>query len=377
MPDILPLHRKIVLKSVLTAEKQPVPADKTYNELSRLSENAFHAAAEALLSDGLLAYLPGFGGRYRIPKDVEEHEELAEAQRANLENLHREIVLACVPEDGTPKGNITLHQESGLTEQAYWLAHDSLIVNGALRAGKGKGGSVSLVVEMPSDLPPDNTTTSKHPATDPNDTQTKGEAVRNGARPEGRPEDLGDEIIRPKINYSHVLAELSVNSKYPCEVIRELISNSYDAGATELRYYPLLQAELEGFVFFDNGTGMSHTDKVNGTSPYESFFSIGYSTKTLGEGIGYKCQGAKLAFACRKLVLITRCEGEERWRYKLIHNPREQLTKDTDISPGYESEPWTILREDISRKPNKNTQRILHTLMDSQKQQKMFLSTTS
>jgi len=173
---------------------------------------------------------------------------------------------------------------------------------------------------------------------------------------------MGNGTLKPKINYFHVLAELSVNSKYPCEVIRELISNSYDARATELRYYPLLQPELEGFIFFDNGTGMSHTTQVNGTSPYESFFSIGYSTKTLGDCIGYKCQGAKLAFACKKFLLITRCEDEEEWRYKIIANPREELTKDTDISPHHTSEPWIILRENITRKPNKNTQRIFHTL---------------
>lgn len=32
---------------------------------------------------------------------------------------------------------------------------------------------------------------------------------------------MGNGVIKPRINYSHVLAELSVNSKYPCEVIRE------------------------------------------------------------------------------------------------------------------------------------------------------------
>jgi hypothetical protein len=33
--------------------------------------------------------------------------------------------------------------------------------------------------------------------------------------------------IRCRINYKHTLSELSVNRKDPCEVIRELISNSY------------------------------------------------------------------------------------------------------------------------------------------------------
>jgi hypothetical protein len=361
VPDILKLHRKIVLKSLHSAENKPVRVD-TLKEQSGLTDEAFSAATEALVANGLLGYLPGYGGKYKIAKDKDHDKELVEAEATTLEGLHRDILLACVPEDGTSKGNISLQQEAGLAEQAYWVAHDSLIGDGALKAGKGKGGSVWRVVEAPSDLPQGKTTTSKPPSTDPDDSQTEEGDVGKGTKSEGGLEHPGVEVIRPKINYSHVLAELSVNSKYPCEVIRELISNSYDARATEIRYYPLLQSELDGFLFFDNGTGMSHTQKVNGTSPYESFFSIGYSTKTLGEGIGYKCQGAKLAFACRKLVLITRCDGEERWRYKVIHNPREQLTKDTDIAPTYEMEPWTKLREDISRKPNKNTQRILHTL---------------
>lgn len=44
----------------------------------------------------------------------------------------------------------------------------------------------------------------------------------------------------PDISYTHVLSELSVNRKDPCEVIRELISNSYDAQASIIEIYPLL-----------------------------------------------------------------------------------------------------------------------------------------
>lgn len=62
----------------------------------------------------------------------------------------------------------------------------------------------------------------------------------------------------PEIDYKHVLSELSVNRKDPCEVIRELISNSYDAKASNIKIYPLFQ--YEGFIFFDNGTGLSETE---------------------------------------------------------------------------------------------------------------------
>ena len=81
----------------------------------------------------------------------------------------------------------------------------------------------------------------------------------------------------PVISYSHILSELSVNRKDPCEVIRELISNSYDAHASNIEIYPLLQEK--GFIYFDDGIGLNETQEINGITPYVAFFSIGKSTK--------------------------------------------------------------------------------------------------
>ena len=69
-------------------------------------------------------------------------------------------------------------------------------------------------------------------------------------------------VQNPEICYSHVLSELSVNREDPCEVIRELISNSYDAGALIIEIYPLL--DKKGFIFFDNGDGLSQNKVING-----------------------------------------------------------------------------------------------------------------
>jgi len=74
----------------------------------------------------------------------------------------------------------------------------------------------------------------------------------------------------PEIDYKHVLSELSVNRKDPCEVIRELISNSYDADASKIKIFPLLKEK--GFIYFDNGTGLSETTEINGITPYKAFF---------------------------------------------------------------------------------------------------------
>ena len=79
--------------------------------------------------------------------------------------------------------------------------------------------------------------------------------------------------LYPIISYNHILSELSVNRQDPCEVIRELISNSYDANASQIQIYPLLQEK--GFIFFDDGIGLNETEETNGITPYRAFFSIG------------------------------------------------------------------------------------------------------
>ncbi|WP_143195798.1 hypothetical protein [Archangium sp. Cb G35] len=53
-----------------------------------------------------------------------------------------EKLLGFVPEDGTAIGNIRLRGFLGWKEQRYWDVRDSLIENGILLIGRGKGGSV-------------------------------------------------------------------------------------------------------------------------------------------------------------------------------------------------------------------------------------------
>ena len=163
----------------------------------------------------------------------------------------------------------------------------------------------------------------------------------------------------PEIDYKHVLSELSVNRKDPCEVIRELISNSYDARASSIKIYPLFQ--YEGFIFFDNGTGLSETEVINGITPYKAFFSIGKSTKIPGESIGYKCQGSKLCFASKKFTLITRCKNEENWRSISIDNPKDNLSPKYDIQSNLDHTPWQTIRSSFST-PNILTTTILGEL---------------
>src|SRR5690606_38282143 len=61
---------------------------------------------------------------------------------------------------------------------------------------------------------------------------------------------------------------------------------------------------------------------------------IGKSTKTKGAGIGYKCQGSKLCFACSRILVATRFDdGSTNWVYKIVENPRNNLDVNFSISP--------------------------------------------
>jgi hypothetical protein len=146
--------------------------------------------------------------------------------------------------------------------------------------------------------------------------------------------------LNPSIDFKHVLSELSVNRTDPCEVIRELISNSYDANAKYIRYSPII--EQDGFIFYDNGIGLDLEKSEKGISSYEAFFSIGRSTKTKGTSIGYKCQGSKLCFAASRFLVITKTK-KSNWIYKIIENPRENLTPSFNIYPSTTTKPSEIL----------------------------------
>jgi hypothetical protein len=140
--------------------------------------------------------------------------------------------------------------------------------------------------------------------------------------------------MHPQIEFRHVLGELSVNRNDPCEVIRELISNSYDADADNIHYAPI--TGRSGFAFLDNGSGLSLKVGVAGISPWEAFFSIGKSTKSKGAGIGYKCQGSKLCFASKRIFVATCFDGSDgQWAYKVIENPRNNLDVSYSIDPDY------------------------------------------
>lgn len=170
-------------------------------------------------------------------------------------------------------------------------------------------------------------------------------------------------VMHPEIDFKHVLSELSVNRRYPCEIVRELVSNAYDAKARRIEIYPIPQKR--GFVFFDDGIGLSEViDPSKKIAPYVAFFSIGRTTKTKGTGLGYKCQGSKLCFASTRFAVITRCAGELVFRFKLLENPRATLDIQRDITPEHTTEPWKCV-EQLLDLPDEQTKGVIDRLGQS------------
>lgn len=171
--------------------------------------------------------------------------------------------------------------------------------------------------------------------------------------------------LYPMQSFEHTLREISVNRNDPCELVRELISNSYDASAKNIHIFPLY--DQKGLIYFDDGNGLSQSDSdsVKGILPYEAFFSIGKGTKTPGDQIGYKCQGSKLCFACKRFSLITRCKSENQWRWVSLRQPKSVLNEKYNIEPQPTSMPWEVLANDLLGMGGKSTSTVLSILTQS------------
>jgi adenine-specific DNA-methyltransferase len=69
----------------------------------------------------------------------------------------RDLILTLLPADGTAKGNLSLlasikDQIPDVTEEDYWLARDSLVDDGVIAKGRGRGGSVYRLPQDEADI---------------------------------------------------------------------------------------------------------------------------------------------------------------------------------------------------------------------------------
>ncbi|WP_380675536.1 ATP-binding protein [Salinigranum sp. GCM10025319] len=105
---------------------------------------------------------------------------------------------------------------------------------------------------------------------------------------------------RPKVNEINEFLEIASDFEDPLELIRESLSNSYDAGATDVLIRIRTSPTGSDITIEDDGEGMSQRD-------LESFFDLGNSRKT--DGIGYKGHGTKIFYKSDGIKVNTSKDG--------------------------------------------------------------------
>lgn len=114
--------------------------------------------------------------------------------------------------------------------------------------------------------------------------------------------------IVPKVDKTQEFIEIANDFSNPLDLVREAISNSYDAQATEISIeFCVIKQYGESIlkiILKDNGTGMS----LDGL---QNFFDLGNSTRR-GDGytIGEKGHGTKVYFNSRKIDVKTNNDGK-------------------------------------------------------------------
>lgn len=112
------------------------------------------------------------------------------------------------------------------------------------------------------------------------------------------------ETKTPKVNEVNEFLEIASDFEDPLEVIRESLSNSYDAHATEVVIEIRQRPQGSEIIIEDDGMGMTPEN-------LESFFDLGNSTKRGAEeeSIGYKGHGTKIFYKSDRIEVNTAAEG--------------------------------------------------------------------
>lgn len=122
--------------------------------------------------------------------------------------------------------------------------------------------------------------------------------------------------LTPGVNKPREFLEIAKDFKDPKEIIREALSNSWDAGASKVTLkFDLIQ--IPGTYkkkivvsIADDGEGMSSLKRGEAnTSEIEDFFSLGYSNKPYGS-IGTKGHGTKIYYKSSGIFVDTWKNGK-------------------------------------------------------------------
>lgn len=140
--------------------------------------------------------------------------------------------------------------------------------------------------------------------------------------------------IRPRVNEAREFLEIAKDFKDPKEIIREALSNSWDAGASnvtlkfDLTQIPGTYRKKIVVSISDDGEGMSSIKRgESNTSELEDFFNLGDSNKPHGT-IGTKGHGTKIYYKSNGISVDTWKNGRH------IH-------AETEVPP------WQSLRKGI------------------------------
>lgn len=141
--------------------------------------------------------------------------------------------------------------------------------------------------------------------------------------------------LRPRVNEAREFLEIAKDFKDPKEIIREALSNSWDAGASKvILKFDLVRIHMSRrkkivVDIIDDGEGMSSTKREGvSTSEIEDFFNLGDSNKPYGS-IGTKGHGTKIYYKSNGILVDTWKNG------KHIH-------AETEVAPW-----WTLKNGDV------------------------------
>lgn len=114
-------------------------------------------------------------------------------------------------------------------------------------------------------------------------------------------------IITPKVDETQEFIEIANDFSNPLDLVREAISNSYDAGSSEIKIsFEVVKQYGESIlkiILKDNGSGMT-------SEQLQNFFDLGNSTRREDENtIGEKGHGTKVYFNSKKIEVKTSCSN--------------------------------------------------------------------
>ena len=121
---------------------------------------------------------------------------------------------------------------------------------------------------------------------------------------------------KPQVNEINEFLEIASDFENPLELIRESLSNAYDANAEEVDIIIRSRSRGSDIIIEDDGEGMNEEELA-------SFFDLGNSTKS--DSIGYKGHGTKIYYKSDEIVVNTTKDGTS--RHAVMESPWEKLNR--------------------------------------------------